>query len=81
MTVTTVYILSHVSIVLSLLLANVNEQQRTYPDGVHILASDFNYTWLKSVLLNFVQPVNCASGGSNTLLYTSICLLQHKACL
>lgn len=41
-TVTTVYIHSHISIVLSLLLANVNKQQRTYPDGVHILASDFN---------------------------------------
>lgn len=52
-----------VSIVLSLLLANVNKQQRTYPDGVHILASDFNHAWLKSVPPNFVQHVNCTSRG------------------
>lgn len=56
---------------LSLLLANINKQQSTYPDGVHILASDFNHAWLKSVLLNFVQHVNCTSRGSNTLLYST----------
>lgn len=54
---------ANVSVMLSLLLANVNKQQRT----VHILASDFDHACLKSVLLNFVQHVNCASRGSNTL--------------
>lgn len=58
---------ANVSIVLSLLLANVNRQQRTYPDGAHILASDFNHACLKSVLLNFVQHVSCASRARNTL--------------
>ena len=40
---------------LSLLLAAVNKQQLAYPNGVFIVAGDFNQACLKSVLPKFIQ--------------------------
>lgn len=42
----------------SLLLNARNEQRRTHPDGVHIIAGDFNKANLKTVLPKFHQMSN-----------------------
>lgn len=55
------------NIALSHLQANLQKLQRTYPDGAHIVAGDFNHACLKSVLPNYVQHVNCATRTENTL--------------
>uniref|UniRef100_A0A8C7X192 Reverse transcriptase domain-containing protein n=1 Tax=Oryzias sinensis TaxID=183150 RepID=A0A8C7X192_9TELE len=59
---------------LSLLLNIINEHQRAHPDGVHVIAGDFNRANLKTVLPNFYQHVKCATRGENTLdhVYTNI---------
>ena len=74
--VTAVYIPpdANASAALSLLLNAINEQQRAHPDGVHIIAGDFNKTNLKTVLPKFHQHVKCPTRGENTLdhVYTNI---------
>ncbi|KAL6477278.1 hypothetical protein MHYP_G00131130 [Metynnis hypsauchen] len=59
---------------LSLLLNTINEQQRAHPDGVHVIAGDFNKANLKTVLPKFHQHVKCSTRGENTLdhFYTNI---------
>lgn len=53
--VTAVYIPpdANVNKALSLLLNTINEQQRDHPEGVHIIAGDFNKANLKTVLPKF----------------------------
>ncbi|XP_072771248.1 uncharacterized protein [Nerophis lumbriciformis] len=74
--ITAVYIPpdAKVNTALSLLLNTVNEQQRAHPDGVHIIAGDFNKANLKTVLPKFYQHVKCSTRGKNTLdhVYTNI---------
>ena len=76
MLITAVYIppVANVGIALSLLLKAINTQQRAHPDGVHIIAGDFNQANLKSVLPKFYQHVKCPTRGKNTLdhVYTNI---------
>ncbi len=52
----------------------ITKQQRAHPDGVHIIAGDFNKACLKSVLPKFHQHVKCATRGENTLdhVYSNI---------
>ena len=63
-----------VNTALSVLLNTRNEQQRAHPDGVHIIAGDFNRANLKTVLPKFYQHVKCSTRGKNTLdhVYTNI---------
>ncbi len=63
--VTAVYIPPDASVntALSLLLNTINEQQRVYPNGVHIIAGDFNKANLKTVLPKLYQHVKCSTRG------------------
>lgn len=74
--ITAVYIPpdANVNTALSLLLNIINEQQRAHPDGVHIIAGDFNKANLKTVLPKFYQHVKCSTRGENTLdhVYSNI---------
>ena len=74
--VTAVYIPPDASVntALSLLLNTINEQQWAHPNGVHIIAGDFNKANLKTVLPKFYQHVKCATRGESTLdhVYTNI---------
>lgn len=74
--ITAVYIPPDASVntALSLLLNTVNAQQRAHPNGVHIIAGDFNKANLKTVLPKFYQHVKCITRGKNTLdhVYTNI---------
>lgn len=65
---------ANVSIALTLLLDSINKQQRAHPNGVHIIAGDFNQTDLKTALPHFFQHVKCPTRGDNTLdrVYTNI---------
>ena len=67
--VTAVYIPpdANVSAALSQLYATVSKHQQAHPDGVHIIAGDFNQACLKTVLPKFTQYVKCATRGNNTL--------------
>ncbi|KAK0137703.1 hypothetical protein N1851_026097 [Merluccius polli] len=74
--VTAVYIPPDASVntALSVLLNTINEQQRAHPDGVYIIAGDFNKANLKTVFPKFYQHVKCSTRGKNTLdhVYTNI---------
>ncbi|KAK3511590.1 hypothetical protein QTP70_011216 [Hemibagrus guttatus] len=52
----------------------INELQNAHPDGLFIIAGDFNHANLKSVLPKFHQHVDFATRGMNTLdlVYTNI---------
>nr|XP_043874450.1 uncharacterized protein LOC122764210 isoform X2 [Solea senegalensis]XP_043874509.1 uncharacterized protein LOC122764439 isoform X2 [Solea senegalensis] len=65
---------ANVSTALSLLLAIINKQQLAHPDGVFVVAGDFNKASLKTVLPKFVQFVKFATRGDNTLdnVYSNI---------
>ncbi len=52
---------ANVSLALSHLHDKISRQQQAHPDGVHIIAADFNQARLKSVLPNFTQYVKCAT--------------------
>uniref|UniRef100_A0A1A8ATP4 Reverse transcriptase domain-containing protein n=1 Tax=Nothobranchius furzeri TaxID=105023 RepID=A0A1A8ATP4_NOTFU len=56
------------------LYTNISELQNTHPDGLFIVAGDFNHANLKSVLPRFHQYVDFATRGVNTLdlVYTNI---------
>lgn len=66
--VTAVYIHPNTNIgtILGQLQLMVTMQQEAYPDGVHIIAGDFNQANLMSVLPDFHQHVKCATRGENT---------------
>lgn len=74
--ITAVYIPpdANVSTALSLLSNSINKQQESHPDGVHIIAGDFNQANLKSILPKFYQHVKRPTRGVNTLdhVYTNI---------
>uniref|UniRef100_A0AAZ1X703 Reverse transcriptase domain-containing protein n=1 Tax=Oreochromis aureus TaxID=47969 RepID=A0AAZ1X703_OREAU len=74
--ITAVYIPpdANVNTALSILLNTINEQQRAHPDGVHIIAGDFNKANIKTVLPKFYQHVKCPTRGENTLdhVYSNI---------
>ena len=61
---------ANVSMALGQLQFMVTKQQRAHPDGVHIIAGDFNQSNLKTVLPKFHQHVKCATRGKNTLDHT-----------
>ncbi|KAK0146755.1 hypothetical protein N1851_013962 [Merluccius polli] len=65
---------ANVSMALSLLLDIINKQQLAHPDGVFIVAGDFNQACLKTVLPKFIQHVKFATRGENTLdhVYSNI---------
>ncbi|XP_061141635.1 uncharacterized protein LOC133158431 [Syngnathus typhle] len=65
---------ANASTALSLLLNTINEQQRAHPDGVHIIAGDFNRNNLKTVLPQFNQHVKCPTRGERALdhVYSNI---------
>ncbi len=52
----------------------ISGQQNKHPDGVFIIAGDFNQASLKTVFPRFYQHVKCKTRGENTLdhVYTSI---------
>lgn len=45
----------------------IDKQQSAHPDGVHIIAGDFNQANLKSVLPKFYQHVKRSTRGENIL--------------
>ncbi len=45
----------------------ISKQQKNHPEGVHVIAGDFNQARLKSVLPKFTQYMNCATRGNNIL--------------
>ncbi len=45
------------------LYSAISEQQNNNPDGLFIIAGDFNHTNLKTVLTKFYNPVNFATRG------------------
>uniref|UniRef100_A0A1A8GH13 Reverse transcriptase domain-containing protein n=1 Tax=Nothobranchius korthausae TaxID=1143690 RepID=A0A1A8GH13_9TELE len=53
---------------------NISDLQNTHPDGLFIVAGDFNHANLKSVLPRFHQYVDFATRGENMLdlVYTNI---------
>ena len=77
--ITAVYIPpdANISIALTYLHDSVNKQQPAHPDGVHIIAGDFNQAFLKTVLPNCIQYVRCSTRGNNTLDR----VYSNKACL
>ncbi|GAA6075769.1 piezo-type mechanosensitive ion channel component 1-like, partial [Tachysurus ichikawai] len=60
--------------VLSELYGAISDLQNVHPDGLFIVAGDFNHANLKSVLPKFHQHVDFATRGENTLdlVYTNI---------
>lgn len=52
----------------------ISDLQKAYPDGLFIVAGDFNHVNLKTVLPKFHQYVDFATRGANTLdlVYTNI---------
>ena len=59
---------------LSVLYRAISDMQATQPEGVFIVAGDFNQANMKTVLPNFHQHVDFATRGKNTLdlVYTNI---------
>lgn len=60
--------------VLGYLLTAISKQQRAHPDGVFIIAGDFNQANMKTVLPKLYQHVHCPTRGKNTLdhVYSNI---------
>lgn len=65
---------ANVNTALSLLLKIITKHQQAHPDGVHIIAGDFNRANLKTVLPKFYKHIKCSTRGENTLdhVYTNI---------
>lgn len=59
---------------LNILLTAISKLQNSHPDGIYILAGDFNHVNLKTVLPKFFQHVTCPKRGQNTLdhVYSNI---------
>ncbi|XP_073669588.1 uncharacterized protein [Paramisgurnus dabryanus] len=55
-------------------LIAIDKQQNNYPEGIFIVAGDFNHVNLKTVLPSFDQHVKCATRGNNILdcVYSNI---------
>lgn len=56
------------------LLTAISKQQRDHPDGVYVIAGDFNKANSKTVLPRFYQHLHCPTSGENTLdhVYSNI---------
>lgn len=52
---------ANVSSALAHLHCTLNKQLQAHPDGVHIIAGDFNQACLRTVLPEFTQYVKCAT--------------------
>ncbi len=67
--ITAVYIhpRANITTALGYLLTAISKQQQTHPDGVFIIAGDFNRASLKTVLPKFYQHVQCPTRGKNIL--------------
>ncbi len=65
---------ANITTTLGYLLTAISKQQRAYPDGVFIIAGDFNRASLKTVLPKFHQHVQCPTRGKNILdhVYSNI---------
>ncbi len=65
---------ANISLALTYLHIIISKHRRAYPDGVHIIAGDFNQACLKTVLPKCSQYVKCATRGRNTLdrVYSNI---------
>ncbi len=74
--ITAVYIPphAHITTALGYLLTAISKQQQAHPDGVFIIAGDFNRASLKTVLPKFHQHVQCPTRGENILdhVYSNI---------
>lgn len=62
-----VYILPQARLALGELLPAITQQQNKYPEGVFMIAGEFNQVNLKTVLPKFHQYVNFPTRGENTL--------------
>ena len=67
---------ANVSIALNYLHGAISKQQQAYPDGVHIVAGDFNRACLKAVLPKFIQYVKCATREGRILDHV-YCNIRH----
>ncbi|KAK0150001.1 hypothetical protein N1851_009235 [Merluccius polli] len=78
--VTAVYIPpdASVSSALAHLHCILNKQLQAHPDGIHIIAGDFNQACLRTVLPEFTQYVKCATRGQNTLDHDFQTILAYK---
>ncbi len=74
--ITAVYIppRANITTALGYLLTAISKQQQAHPDGVFIIAGDFNRASLKTVLPKFHQHVKCPTRGKNILdhVYSNI---------
>ena len=74
--ITAVYIPpdANIKTALDSLLTAISNQQCDHPDGVYVIAGDFNKANLKTVLPKFHQHVHCPTRGRNTLdhVYSNI---------
>lgn len=66
---------ANASSALSCMLTAINKDQSSYPDGVFIVAGDFNHVNLKTVLPRSEQHVKCTTRGEKTL----DCVYTNKA--
>lgn len=55
----------------------MSKQQNAYPEGVSIVAGDFNQTNLRSVLPRTHQDVTCPTRGKITLDVNTKCVIAH----
>ncbi|KAK7910081.1 hypothetical protein WMY93_014765 [Mugilogobius chulae] len=58
---------ANAKLAMTTLLTVISKLQTAHPDGVFIVAGDFNRSNLKTVLPKFQQYVTCATRGHNTL--------------
>lgn len=67
--VTAVYIppSANASVAVDILQSSVNKLLSTHPDGIFIVAGDFNHDNLRTVLPKFYQHVTCPTRGDKTL--------------
>ncbi len=65
---------ANITTALGYLLTAISKQQQDHPDGVFIIAGDFNRASLKTVLPKFHQHVQCPIRGNNILdhVYSNI---------
>lgn len=75
--ITAVYIppSANASVAVDILQTSVNKLQSAHPDGIFIVAGDFNHANLRTVLPKFHQHVTCPTRGDKTLdhVYSNVC--------
>lgn len=65
---------ANANVALTALLTTVGKLQSAHPDGIFVLAGDFNHANLRTVLPKFHQHVTCPTRGDKTLdhVYSNI---------